>query len=362
MKHINHPGEIYDTFFYGVVDFNKSTVEDTYKKLGLNYDNAFGFYHEVKNNCKPLNPRVFPFFYFDGSKSSVLISYLRRKLNFHEHTFDDIIKIIKNDKKFKEHTFKILFANLHKSDIQNLIAKDSRTVDIVLQNQSWDADMSKQVSFLVHHFPYALDILIDTLKEINKNTVVLRTRYEHIIEQRTQETCEDKEILLLFEKYYSLSKGKANKTYFSLSFMSQFVIWSFNGDNQEPAFFLGNRYKEFFLTKNNDSPTTAEKMFYVLGDSSKYNIVLLLNQHKVLTMSEISRLAHVSPPQAFNIINFFLDNLVVREHHREGRKIFFALNNNFITSSQENVNDFIDIFKPKEEGAENDGQDGEQKQ
>ena len=280
---------------------------------------------------------------------------MRKKSNFHDHNFDDYINFIKNDPKFKLHTIKTLFDNLHKNDAHNLVAKDSVTVESVFQNHPWSEEMGKQVNFIIHHFPYALEKLLKALKETNKHIVALREKYFHIIKQREQESCEDSEIALLFDKLYSLNENQLNKTRFTLSFMQQSVIWSlrwkYEGHNQDLAFILGNNYKKTLVFENNVKSTSAEQLFYILGDQIRYNAINLLKKYKRLTLSELSRLADISPSHAYNVINLLKNNFVIHESLKEGKKIYYSLNSHFFISSMQNFENYINNIASVTEGS-----------
>ena len=65
MKFNEHPGKIYDAIFYGIIYFNKTSVIKKFTECKHNLDEAFTFFDEVKNMCKPLPLCLYPFFYYD---------------------------------------------------------------------------------------------------------------------------------------------------------------------------------------------------------------------------------------------------------------------------------------------------------
>ena len=355
MKQTDHPAIIYDAIFYGIIYFNMPVLKEAYETLRLNYEDAFNYYYEVNNSCKPLDQCLYPVFYYDGEKSSVLISYMRKNVDFHTHTMNDFIDMILDNAKFKEHVFGCLFENIPRNEIEKLMKKDSEAIAKVFEHQTWNAKMREQTMFFVNHFPYVCDVLHKYLIEIHRHISALRKKYIAVIEQRTKEMS-DKEILSLFDKHYSLSELIMEKSYFSLSFMSQFVIWSLTMGNKETesTFILGNRFKEFLLTKNKGSPTPINKYYFVLGDPIRFNVIGLLKQYGVLTLTDIARLANVSTSTAFNVLNIFNNYNVVKANHKEGRKVYYTLNIDFFALSVENHNDYVNYITSDKKGDEKD--------
>ena len=50
-------------------------------------------------------------------------------------------------------------------------------------------------------------------------------------------------------------------------------------------------------------------------------------KHRFLTLSDVARLGNVATSTAFSNVNELLDDRVIKENHRKGRKIYFAYNN-----------------------------------
>ena len=348
MKYNEHIGQVYDVIYYGVIYFNKPSVIKKFTERKHNLDGAFSFFEEVKNSCKPLPQCLYPFFYYDSVTPSVLSEYMREHINFHKHKMQDYLNIIQNKTKLKKYVFDHLFGNLSDNDRNKLLEKDSATVYSVFDNQQWENTMKDQTTLLVYNFSYAADTLYEYLKEIYKHINYLHTKYSDIINQLIEETTK-KEMLILFEKSYSLNEIAANKQFFSLCFMHQFIYWNENSKYKEFIFIFGIKYKESLYNNCNNNPISAEKILHLLGDPIRFNIINLLKKNKFLTQSDISRLANISSSTAFSVTNFLWDEAVIKKNHQDGRKIYFKLNNDFFIMAEDIISNFFKYMKSMED-------------
>ena len=334
-------GRIYDTIFFIILYFCRAEVTEVFKKSNHNLDGAFSFFEEVRNSIEPPPKCLYPLFYYDGKTSSVMMEHMRANVDFHTHTIDDFLNSVADKKKLKKLVFDHLFSHLTDSDREKLMTNESRFVADVINNKLWPSEMAQQITFLISHFPYVAntlhEILIKTYNPINK----LHDKYDHIINQRIKETM-NKETLILFDKYYSLSKDEVSKQIFSLSFMNQNVIWKKKGDYDNAVFVFGNRYTKSLLLLCDSTPITVDKMLQIMGDPIKLSFIRLFMKHRYLTLSDIARLGSVATSTAFSNINELLDDRVIKENHRKGRKIYFELNLHFFDMAKKIFVEFVD--------------------
>lgn len=340
MKYTPHIGMIYDVIYYGVIYFNKSAVIKKFTECKYNLDGAFSFFDEVKNNCKPLPQCLYPFFYYDAVTPSALSEYMRINVDFHAHNMNDFFNLILNKTKFKKYVFDYLFCNLSDNDRTKLIERDSEIVINVFKSQAWPSIMVEQTTLLLYNFSYISDLLYEYLKEIYEHIKKLHDKYAAIIGERIKETTK-RETLLLFEKLYSLNADNVHKQFFSLCFIHQYVRFDKKDSCAESVFILGMRFKETLITDCDNKSILINKMLFLLGDPIRFNVIQLFSQHGYLTLSDISRLANISTSTAFNIVSIFLEGRIIKESHREGRKVYFYLNAELFISSIKSYTDFI---------------------
>ena len=339
MIYNEHMGIIYDVILYGLIYFNKSSLIKKFEERGHDLDGAFTYFDEVKNSCPPLPECLLPFFYYDSITPCFLTEYIIKSLDFHKHKFQDFIKSLQNP--LKKNVFDYLFENLSDDEKMLLIKnKDSKVVIKAFTNESWSGEMTKQTMFLLYNFSYVSYLLIDTINDIYKHISELHNKYIDKIAQKVKET-QSKETLLLFEKLYSLDEKKASMQICSICFMNQFVRYEKRDGNVESVFLLGYRYKETMETDYNKANVSLEKALFAIGDPIRFKIIVNLKKHGSLTISDLGRLINISKTTSFRHINILCEEKIIIEHHREGLKIYYKVNKDYLFSMEKLFSKFV---------------------
>ena len=343
MKYNEHMGKIYDVIYYGVIYFNKQSVVKKFEERGHEIEGAFTYFDEVKNNCQPLPDCLLPFFYYDAITPCFLSEYFITSLNFRKHKFGDFVNISQNT--LKQNLFDYLFVNLPE-DVRRLTVnkKDSEAVGRAFNNEAWSAEMIKQAMFLLYNFDYVSDMLIKTLIDIYKHIEMLHNKYKDKIIQRINET-RSKENLILFEKIYMINMKAMQKNSFSICFMNQYTMFNKPDNNDEFAFIFGYRYKETLDAHINKKSISLEKALSVLGDPIRFRMIVCIDKYGFLTMSDLCRLIDISKSTAFRGINVLYEEKVILESHRDGIKIYYKLNNEYLRSANTLFNKFVNELK-----------------
>ena len=110
MIYNEHMGKIYDTIYYGVIYFNKNAVIKKWEEYGINLEEVFTYFDEVKNSCSPLHDCLLPFFYYDAVTPCFLTEYFINSVDFQKHKFKDFIAAMQTI--LRKAVFDYLFVNL----------------------------------------------------------------------------------------------------------------------------------------------------------------------------------------------------------------------------------------------------------
>ena len=127
------------------------------------------------------------------------------------------------------------------------------------------------------------------------------------------------------------------------------IRWDNRCGHEESIFILGNRYKEVLIDLCNEQPVSIEEILHILGNPLKLSVIKLFVKHGRLTLSDISRLAHVSTSTAYDLINTFYDNNIIRESIKNNNKVYYCLNNGILKSSINTYTELINSITFKEE-------------
>ena len=134
-------GIISDVVNYGTFYFCKPAIVKLFSDGKYNLDEAFSFFDEIKNICKPLPLCLIPFFYFDAVTLSALSEYmldcLEKSDNLYEYEMLDLLDSIQNKDKFKLFILNFLFSNLDKNEMNKLINGDSIIQGSAIDNKPW---------------------------------------------------------------------------------------------------------------------------------------------------------------------------------------------------------------------------------
>ena len=84
-------GVIHDAFFYCVAYFNRKTVVEYPSDNGIPEQIYFTNYDNLKTSKNALDPPeiLYPLFYYDGKRSSVITAYFDQYIDLFYNTIDD---------------------------------------------------------------------------------------------------------------------------------------------------------------------------------------------------------------------------------------------------------------------------------
>jgi len=343
MKYNEHAGKICDTINYGVIYFNKPSMIKKFEERRHNLDGAFTYFDEVNNSCNPLPECLLPFFYYDAITPCFLTEHFINSVDFHKHRFKDFISLLQNT--LRKSIFDYLFVNLPEEERRLVVQKrDSGAVDKAFKNEAWSLEIVKQSMFLLYNFDYVSELLIKTLIDIHKHIEALHDKYKNKIAQRIEEA-QSKDNLILFEKMFTINEKRAKKQAFSICFMNQYIRLNKPDNNNEFVFIFGYRYKETLEADLNKKNISLEKALSVLGDPIRFRIIVCLDKHSSLTMSDLCRFIDISKSTAARGITALLEERIIFEHHRDGVKIYYSLNSEYIRSVSTSFSNFANELK-----------------
>ena len=344
MIHIPHVGIIYDVIYYGIIYYCKPAVIKNFSDHIDNPNEAFGFFEEVNNSCKTLPLYLLPFFYYDGYNISALSEYLKLFLEESDDLYNlkmvNYLDLIQNTEKFKKVFFDHLFSNLNNNDSHKLVKGDTIVQSRAIDNKPWPTEMKMQTALLINNFANTVNILHDYLKEIYKHVLELHKKYDKIVQKRIQET-KDKEMLIYYEKLYSLSEARAAKQPFTLCFMNQFMFWNVCNSQGETLFLFGNMVKAPLKKQSASEPIEIRDLLSILGDDTKFLIIQTIQRYGSLAMTDVSRLAHIATSTASPLINLLARKNILLESHKEGQKVYFYVNTEALDSAIDSFAAFI---------------------
>ena len=340
MIYTEHIGKVYDTICYAIICFNRESMEKRIIDHGLEMEGAFSFYEEVNNYCKPLPDCISPLFYYDSVNQSFATAYFRNFFNFHENSFDDFYNLLLNKEKLKKEFVDFMFINLSEEERNKIITKDSEAIYNISKSQNWSDELMKNIVCILHHFDYAHNKLMDNIKIIHKHIRILHENHRDKINLKITES-KSKDSLTLFKDIYSFSSSKINNMSFSLSFLNQYIILNENSGRKEYVFLLGNRYKDRLKILNGNIRISLKEALEILGNRKCFEIIECLKKHDKLTQSDLCRLLSECPSQISRSVSSLLAKRVILESHKDGRKVYFTLNNDYINLFKKSINDFL---------------------
>jgi len=350
IKFREETGKIHDVISYGAIYFYKDAFIKMFERLNIYSDETFDFFYEVKNKCKPLLECVQPFFYYDSLRPCFLLEYFYNNIDYQKAKFNDFINILQDFSKLKKGFFNYMFENLSESDkIKIIDDKDGSTICNFLKNTTLPLEMKNHFLFMLYNFDYAAECLVNNIKETYKHIQKLHEIYKNKINIMIERIM-SKEVLILFERVHGTSEIMTNKQCFSICLMNQHIVLN---KSSQSFYVLGYKYKktlEMHFNKKNISIKSALEIF---GDRIRLDIIDCLKKHKKLTQSEICRLINTSMANTSRDISILFYEGIIKISHREGRKVYFMLDNEYIELFQKSLINFINELKNNCEEIEN---------
>ncbi len=338
-------GVIHDAFFYCVAYFNRKTVVEYSSDNGLSVQSHLTNYDNLKTSKNALDPPeiLYPFFYWDGKRSSVITAYFDQYIDLFYNTIDDFYSILLNISQFKKFVMEYYFGSyFNEKELQKLCLSEGETVVRAVGILSKTVDITRY-TYMFFHFRELVSVVVDFFKHI----IPLIESYHAKQKNQTLDVIQkfvsgDNERLVrkcLMKSDEGDSIPLKNQTY-SVCYLNQHIIKT-SSQNRKYIFILGCDCHAYLAHLIDYRHVTMYSITKTIGHPVKIEIINELRKND-LTISQLARHLQLARTSISRYIQDLLDELVIIKARKSGPEIYYHLNVAYFRNARKTITRYLD--------------------
>ena len=339
-------GIIHDAIFCTAVFFSRKNIFA--QPVGLDFyqqEVQLSHYDELKTSKHLPDPpeSLYPFFYYDGSKSCAVTAYLDKCCNLLQLSTETFFSNLLDKSRFKKFVMEYFFADsLNEKELQGVCLAHGETIAKALSILS-EVHPIKYFIAMFYHFSQLVDETIVYLQEL---LPVIKTYH-------ATHKAEANEILNKFISMdnqrlvqKSILSNNEEKTVkledhtYSICYLNQNIVKS-SSKNGKFLFVLGCDWPTYFSHFIDYGHVTMQSIMASMGHSVKIEIINELRK-KELTVSQLARHLQLARTSITRYIQDLLDELVITKARKSGPEIYYRLNSIYLRYAKDTIDRYLD--------------------
>lgn len=339
-------GIIHDTIFYNVVYFSRKNMFA--HPVGLDfYQQAIQLPHYdtliSSKNCPEPPKSLFPFFYTDGLRSSVVTAYVNKHCNLFQLNTENFLSLFFDKSSFKKFVMSYYFeSSFNEKDLQRLCLAEGETVARAMSILSETLPIKYFVDMFFH-----FNKLVDNMIEHLKGLIPIMTSYHSTHKTETLDILQkfiSKENQCLIRKSVIIPDEETlislDRQTYSVCYLNQSIIKS-SSQGQKHFFVLGCDWAAYVSHAIDYRHVTMQSLMISLGHPTKIEIINELRKRE-LTISQLARRLQLARTSISRYIEDLLDELVIIKARKSGAEIYYRLNAIYFKHAKETFNQYLD--------------------
>jgi len=344
----NNIGELYDTLYFGVIYFNKEFLQKkaTFKTEG--HEILFEFYDEIKDEVEAISPYLTPFYYCDGEYIPFIVEFFTMHLDIFTHNFNDYIRLIEDDSKFKPLLYKQLLHYPKEEDLEKIIKnKDVKLMLDSIGTLNYSVDLQYQTMFVLTNVDYTRELLKNSLLKIYKVIQKLHLKQSKILKSEFK-LSKQKEAIQLYHEMWKIEIAQIHEAQISYSLLNRYIYYVDQKlDKSDVLMLLGIKHRANLDYKATCNKKDIKSILNVFSDPLRVDIMETLLKHEELTLSQLARQLFASTTTIQRHLHILITSRIIIISKQENIQIYYSLNKSYIKCIHKAIDDYLDRFTSK---------------
>lgn len=338
-------GVIHDAFFYCVAYFNRKLLVEHPTDIVPLGSFHISNYDSLKASKNALDPPeiLYPLFYYDGKRSSVITAYFNQYIDLFYNTIDDFYFLLLNISQFKKFVMEYYFgSDFNEKELQRLCLSEGETVVRAVAILSKTVDISRY-TYMFFHFRELVSVVVDFFKHIIPLIESFHEKQKYQTLDILQKFISGDNERLVRKRLMKSDEGDSiqleNQTY-SVCYLNQHIIKT-SSQNRKYIFILGCDCHDHLAHLIDYRHVTMQSIIKTIGHPVKIEIINELRK-KDLTVSQLARRLQLARTSISRYIEDLLDELVITKARKSGPEIYYRLNVAYFRSAKKTMTQYLD--------------------
>lgn len=337
-------GMVYDTIYYGIIYFNMPNLKIIAEKSPrLSQVDYFESYEQLFPKPYALDASLRPFFYYRDASPSFLSNWFQQS----QASFREGLTAFTDTFSTKEFADAFSAFCLTMAEVEQPASVTHQQAASLLSKSDLFPHLKQEMLHVLHDFERSLSLLRETMQTVYQAVQSYHESNPDAL-RRTQSFLSNPSVLKTMARMFRTSGELITQSAFSICYLNPVLLLPKQINEQNGMVLLfGDRYDSLSAVESRLKKLSPEKIFQSMGSAEKFEIIETLHKHGEMTVSQLSRILHISKSAVSRYMIDLNESLIVKISHCRGNEVYYMVNLEFMEYAKKVIDEYFNHFSTK---------------